>query len=605
MRTTRFILSLIVLILTILVTKSKAEVTTNVTTDVDVQTNVTTQSDTPGTGDVTTTTETITTTTTTTDTTTTTTTTVAGTTENIVEPLEHHTVDICNQTDVSCTGMIQNNSGLGVGGSWGVEFGYQGGTVTINKNLNNYFTKDELNAGFSGTLKADMLFNWNNNRNDTVILRQTFTDNNGNVITQSRTINTYNSSWQNYSLDNVTVNTNNASSWTAQAQIYGKDEGYWAPTGSPAEYYGPHVDNIDWNITNNGGTTTSSSTVTDVDVDVSTTYTTTIQYCWELNTCPADNTTATDIANATVADDGKTYDEFIDDKLKDINVEDLTLVDTTVIVEDDLGNIEEVKLDEYVETNFEKFVATNDLTETFETALVEENITKEEFYDTMTTELKEEFSDDLTTESETEDLNTNTETETTDIEDANADTNTTKETEEVSDEKNEESTSTETVSNESNVDENKETEGSETQTNNNETVENEEVGDVKTENVAINSIEKKVEKVIQKVLAKLKSVDKKLQAVQFLTTKGLTAGQADVSSYINKRIYSNQNLYDNIPFYNNLNILEQQQIYKEANLNAYTSNDVIAVKQRQMVDIQSDISRIQAELYALKQKRGS
>jgi len=209
---------------------------------------------------------------------------------------------------------------------------------------------------------------------------------------------------------------------------------------------------------------------------------------------------------------------------------------------------------------------------------------------------------DLTTQSETEELKT--ETETSQIEDANADTTTTKETEEVSNETSEESTSTETVSNESSMDKDSQTEGSETETNTNETVETEQVGDVKTENVAVDSIEKKVERVIAKVLSKLKDVDKKLQAVQYLTTQGITAGQADISGYINKRIYSNQNYLPDAPFYSNVNILEQQQIYNNVSLEQYTSNDLIGKKQKQLFDVQEDINRIKAELYALKQKRG-
>ena len=628
MRTTRFILSLIVLILTILVTNSKAEVTTNVTTDVDVQTNVTTQPDNPGTGDVTTITETITTTTTTTDTITTTTTTVAGKTENLTSS-EHHTVDICNDTDVSCTGLIQNRDGLGKYNSWGVEMGYSGGTVTINKDLNDYFTTDELNAGFTGSLSADILFNCGNQiggdcssgRQDRIILRQTYTDNNGNYVHQSRTIDDYNTGWQNLSLDNVTVNSNNASSWTGKAEIYGQDLGYWGPLNG--DYFGPHVDNIDWEVTNVGGTTTSSSTVTDIDVDVTTTYETTVQYCFELGTCPSDNTTARDLANATVADDGKTYDEFIDERLKDIKIEDLTLVDTTIIVEDLDGKFEEFKIEDYAIETFESFIETNDLTETFETALIEEDLGREEFFDTMTDSIKEEFGEefdmggddfktedltteggpsDLTTESETEELKT--ETETSQIEDANADTNTTKETEEVSNETSEESTSTETVSNESSMDKDSQTERSETETNTNETVETEQIGDVKTENVAVDSIEKKVERVIAKVIAKLKDVDKKLQAVQYLTTQGITAGQADISGYINKRVYLNQKQIPEISFYSNVNILEQQQIYNNVSLEQYTSNDLIGKKQKQLFDVQEDINRIKAEIYALKQKRG-
>ena len=615
MRTTRFILSLIVLILTILVTNSKAEVTTNVTTDVDVQTNVTTQPDNPGTGDVTTITETITTTTTTTDTITTTTTTVAGTTENLTSS-EHHTVNICADSDVTCSGLIQNKNGLGVYGSWGIEMGYSGGTVKINKNLNDYFTKEELNAGFSGTLKADILFNCGNQiggncssgRNDRIILRQTYTDNSGNVITQSRTIDDYNTSWQNLSLDNVTVNSNNASSWTGQAEIYGQDLGYWGPLNG--DYFGPHVDNIDWLVTTNGGTTTSSSTVTDVDVDVLTTYETTVKYCWEFSptTCPANNTTARDLANAIIADDGKTYDEFIDDRLKDIKVEDLTLVDTRVIVEDDFGKIEEIELDEYVEVKFERFVETNDLTETFETALVEEDITREEFYNTMTTELKEEFSDDLTNDTVKEET-VETETESTDLKESN-DTITETKVEEESNEEISQSKDSENVSNESNMDKNTETERTETETDNEETVEVTTNTDVKTDSgssIDTRSIEKKVERVIAKVLVKLKQVDQKLQAVQLITTQGIKSSEADISGYINKRIYSNSKSLSDIhgdEFFQKINILEQQQIYNDASLNAYTNNDPIAVKQNALFEIEQEKNKIKSELYALKQKRG-
>ena len=53
-----------------------------------------------------------------------------------------------------------------------------------------------------------------------------------------------------------------------------------------------------------------------------------------------------------------------------------------------------------------------------------------------------------------------------------------------------------------------------------------------------------------------------------------------------------------------MNILEQQQIYGNVSLKQYTSNDLIGKKQKQLFDVQEDINRIKAELYALKQKRG-
>ena len=236
--------------------------------------------------------------------------------------------------------------------------------------------------------------------------------------------------------------------------------------------------------------------------------------------------------------------------------------------------------------------------------IVEENITEEEFYNEVSNELKEEFSDDLTSDTNTEDLNTDTETN--NQEETDVDTTTTKETTEVSDETDTKSETTETTKTESDVAEDKETEGSETKTDTKETVDAKETGDVKTGNATarIDSIEKKVERVITKVLSKLKDVDKKLQAVQYLTTKGITAGQADISGYINKRVYLNQKQIPEISFYSNVNILEQQQIYNNVSLEQYTSNDLIGKKQKQLFDVQEDINRIKAELYALKQKRG-
>jgi hypothetical protein len=56
----------------------------------------------------------------------------------------------------------------------------------------------------------------------------------------------------------------------------------------------------------------------------------------------------------------------------------------------------------------------------------------------------------------------------------------------------------------------------------------------------------------------------------------------------------------NPDFFQNLNILEQQQIYKDANLAAYVSNDPIAVKQKLLQEINVDKQRLLLELRALK-----
>jgi hypothetical protein len=88
-----------------------------------------------------------------------------------------------------------------------------------------------------------------------------------------------------------------------------------------------------------------------------------------------------------------------------------------------------------------------------------------------------------------------------------------------------------------------------------------------------------------------------------VTSQGITSGEADLSGYINKRIYTNQVALKGVPnpdFFQNLNILEQQQIYEDANLAAYVSNDPIAVKQKLLQEINVDKQRLLLELRALK-----
>ena len=82
---------------------------------------------------------------------------------------------------------------------------------------------------------------------------------------------------------------------------------------------------------------------------------------------------------------------------------------------------------------------------------------------------------------------------------------------------------------------------------------------------------------------------------------GLQSTQPDLSSY-NKRIYTNQNKLVGIPdtdFFNQLNIT-QQQIYKDATLQAYTSNDPIAVQSRLLMEIEMKKNKLKAEIAALR-----
>ena len=153
--------------------------------------------------------------------------------------------------------------------------------------------------------------------------------------------------------------------------------------------------------------------------------------------------------------------------------------------------------------------------------------------------------------------------------------------------------------------EDKETEGKTEEETDGENVEDEAVesNESETGEIKVSGINEKVQRVLDKVLSKLKRVDQKLQAIQMVTSKGITSGEADLSGYINKRIYTKQLALKGVPnpdFFQNLNILEQQQIYKDANLAAYVSNDPIAVKQKLLQEINVDKQRLLLELRALK-----
>ena len=222
---------------------------------------------------------------------------------------------------------------------------------------------------------------------------------------------------------------------------------------------------------------------------------------------------------------------------------------------------------------------------------------EEEISDEPVEEIKEESikEESIKDEPKQEESNETTEPE----------TNTNEEIKEESNETNEKPENSKSVSNESEVAEDKETEGQEEKEATSEDVEDKTIKSTETKTASIkeSSITLKVQKVLDKVLAKLKRVDQKLQAIQLVTSKGITSGEADLSGYINKRIYTNQVALNGVPnpdFFQNLNILEQQQIYKDANLAAYVSNDPIAVKQTLLQEINVDKQRLLLEIRKLK-----
>ena len=328
--------------------------------------------------------------------------------------------------------------------------------------------------------------------------------------------------------------------------------------------------------------------------------------------------------------------ENILENMEEVNLEQLEELQFETPILQEL-EIEEITFEELAisfEETFKEILIEENLMPTFETALIEENLTEEEFFEETTSvvmeELKEEFEleeppkmsmkeelneettlteempkeemkeeeikeEEIKEEKPKEESNESTEPE----------TNTNEEIKEESNETTEERETGESVSNESEVAEDKETEGQQEKEATSEDVEDKTIKSTETKTASIkeSSITLKVQKVLDKVLSKLKRVDQKLQAIQLVTSKGITSGEADLSGYINKRIYTNQVALNGVPnpdFFQNLNILEQQQIYKDANLAAYVSNDPIAVKQKLLQEINVDKQRLLLELRALK-----
>ena len=330
--------------------------------------------------------------------------------------------------------------------------------------------------------------------------------------------------------------------------------------------------------------------------------------------------------------------ETIIEELEEVNLEqleELQIEELTMLPEFEELHIEEIKMEEVAvifEEKFKEILVETNLVEEFQTALVEENITEEEFFEEVGSMMEEELiemappkeeeitmkppeekNEEIIEEKPTEEVieekptNTKTEEEPNATSNANESTETSA-TEEVV-ETNEETESTgqkdEDVSTESEVAEDTETEGSEKETDTAEAVEDETDVDVKEGKIVTKDpdIGKKVEKIIKKLEAKLKRVDDKIKATSYVLAVTLQNLQPDMGSYINKRIYNNQASLVGVPndeFFDKINILEQQQIYKDASLNAYTSNDPIAVQARLLTEIETKKLQLRAEIAALR-----
>jgi len=335
------------------------------------------------------------------------------------------------------------------------------------------------------------------------------------------------------------------------------------------------------------------------------------------------------------------------ENLEEVNLEQLEELqfETPILQEIE---IEEIKFEELAvafEETFKEILIEENLMPTFETALIEENLTEEEFFEEVGNIIEEEFEElmpmpsmkeeeivmqepkmeefkeeeieepkmeeikeeeianepEIKEESPQEEVKEevnqeevkeeSTETE------SNANTETTTKTEDTGEEPMENEQEGETSNEESTMDENTEAEGSETETNNEEAVDDKATGDDKQE---IDSVNVKVKRIIAKLEKTLKDVNDQVKAVQYVTLKGIQAEGADITSYQGVQLNDTIKLNDGNPdFFNQLNI-GQDQIYTNVNLNTYSNNDPILIKEKQLKVIDLEKQRLIYEIQELK-----
>ena len=324
--------------------------------------------------------------------------------------------------------------------------------------------------------------------------------------------------------------------------------------------------------------------------------------------------------------------EDLFENMEDVNFEQLEELQFNAPIIEEL-EIEEIQIEELAiafEETFKEILIEENLIEEFETALIEESLTEEEFFEEMTNIIEEEFEElmpstamkeeeiiemevteeEITNEEEvaTEELEETKQEENVkqeevkeeETETSNANTETNAKTEDNSEESMETEQEGETSSEESTMDENTEAEGSETETNNEEAVDDEAAGDDRQENDEIDSVNVKVKRIIEKLEKTLKDVNDTVKAVQFVTLKGIQSGAADLSSY-KLQLKDTVKLNDGNPdFFNQLNI-EQEQIYRNKSLNAYTNNDPISIKQTELHRIDIEKKQLLLELKILRE----
>ena len=525
-----------------------------------------------------------------------------------------------------------------------------------------HLTKSQINEGFTSTQSADIWF-WNNLKN-TLTIKQTITDSDGNVTTQTRVIVDHDStrsmnggSWSNET--NVyTHSSNTANDITIRAEMYNDTDG----TTYDNYHRGPDVDNFELSITTAGSTSSSSTSSTVVTLCA--------------DRVPPTCTTAGDdvadaieeIEDAVTGDDGQSIDQSIETIVETeiINVnpvieEEVYIVQTVIAVEDDFGAVEDLTVQDFVQESFTAIIEEEGLQEEFQDALSDEGITEQEFFEAVANEMEQEFAESgvenitstntdplpvieeapieetaveetaveeaptetetvntteesLETESETTATETETETNT-EPENTESETNTSSEASETGNE--EATTETQTEENATESNETTETESANEEESSGDVEESVEDQDGESTSAEdsnadasvsgdvdgeVSEISKKVERIIKKLESKLKTLDQKLKVISIVTAKAMIDEQPDMTQYTNQQFYDTRKMPDNPDWYAKDTILDAygRSIYQDKTLVAYQTNDPIFQHNEQVNKVNNDISRLEAELEVLK-----
>ena len=579
-----------------------------------------------------------------------------------------------------------------------------------------HLTKDQINEGFTSTMSADVWF-WNSLKN-TFTMKQTITDTQGNTTTQIRTIvdhdptRNFNGGSFSNETNVYTHGANTQNDFTIRTEMYNDTDG----TTYDHYHRGPDVDNVQLSITTAG---TQSVVITP---------------CAQLGTCTSigeDITEAVDLTTDDGIDLFQDIDTKVEEAIQDFGDSAFTtpfVLDTeiAILIEDDLGEVEFMPLEIYIEESFDTFLQDNNLVDTFQQELVFEEITEEEFYEELTSVvgnefeslmapdtmienepmyfepdmelmplpmdprmetdmdfmpeyptdgdvyltdeemntfieenpdmieyadenvvmlkppsefenyddtvmpgppseetmieepemIEEEFTDgpprgpnvtepkeeEITNEPEIarEEVKEETPTETNTETETNADATTTTKTEDTDTETMETNETREADSEKSTMAENTETERSETETDTKETMDDKTISNDTKTAIKDRSISIKVKRIIAKLEKTLKDVSDQVKAVQFVTLKGIQNQGANLSSYSNVQLQDTIKLNDgNLDFFKQINI-QQEQIYANSNLNAYSNNDPISIKQTELKKIDIEKQRLIYEIQKLK-----